>query len=665
MIDNGAHKFGMPKPLIDGVECTDNQDGTRSFKTSQTSKLIESFKTAEDRDNLSDIQVLDAQRKAIEAFEKNVPNRLKTRTDLVDIQQNINAALKIVTKDLPEDAVRNAAQHPDINQSNNIGLLLAQKRVLVDVLTAFDQSASQTSTISEEVRLARAFASTKKQYDGWRDDVIGFKAINARKAINDMPMMNPDEERLNRDRAITVAQMCLAKTMDNIYSEKGAEGAKNSALKAIRERVLKLKTASSPAIAEELQIIIDYTLGRGFVTKAEIANEVPTNFLDAVNGGVASQRIKIESLTVPPSPESKERILQNAAEKVVYHPHVEFYGDQHGKFDKVSPDALACYVGDLLDIKESMYQMNPEYRQYIDQNFVTDLDSTMDAIEKDERIFNIGNHDMSLPLILMSVVEWQNAKKSTDKGKEADCAVLAKDSLVHWINHAGGDLVCKMLGIPLTGNFGTDIWVVAQNARLNRYAKLVINKGNLFTIPNEFAEMHTIPAADKDGNLLEIEDGLSGFEALSLLELRLRKGDLGTIKRLHDTEWEVERNGQPTGIIYEHGPLWRRGQETDVFYNPRSANPSDFGHLDNLISQLDQQAQKFGGRVRGLVVGHTSDAGKCDPQGRLVNIDHAQNPARDRVKKTDSTTKGTSSTFRHQDYMGKQITRAVGLQKSV
>lgn len=653
-----------------GVTFTKETDQSYSFRTTPTAELVKTFAAVQNpdgsfRNNMSDLQILDAQRRAVESYRQNLASRINSRQDLLLIQQKINLALSKVSQHLAETDLQMLAANPNVMEADNLGWLLVQKRVMADLLLAYDKLPPQPNG-TEKNKLEQAFAQVAQNYFDWRDDVISYKAIGARKARESISFLDENADEIENQSRLLIAQMRVAEQMDNVYSDKGIDEVKKAVVAALEKNIKKQETSQQKTILnEELQDIIAYIKTRNLFSQAEIEKIVPLEYLDQYIGGVVS--IKSVELPAGPAavPETKETLAAIAHENVLYAPAIDFLGDQHGKFDKVQSGVQAVYVGDLLDIKENMYRFDSAYRSYVDGSFVADLEATMTAIEKNERQFVIGNHDMSLPLIMSALVQWDKAKNA---GKPAEIdlyARLAKETVQHWTVHAGGDLVCKALGIHLTGNLEQDTFAIGGDARLQRFARLVINHGKLFTIANERLVSHTLPAADEQGNLLELEDGATGLDALSILQKRLRSGDVRTIQRLHDTIWEVHNNGKPTGTRYEHGPVWRRDKEVNVFYASRSFIGNDYSHLDNLIRNLDQQAQKYSARVKGIINGHISGEGKCDPQGKLVNIDHAQNVRRDVVGRTRSRAQGNQATFTHYDPKNKEIRSQAAMIQSV
>lgn len=325
-------------------------------------------------------------------------------------------------------------------------------------------------------------------------------------------------------------------------------------------------------------------------------------------------------------PERKGAIVSK--EHIIYHPNVVVFGDQHGDIELPKPGERAVYVGDILDIKEA------NEKNFDAQKFPQDLDAWLTLVESGEATFVLGNHDMKLLAVFHA------AQISRLHGNENGVAAC-----MNWLSD-GGSEVLKALNIPiksdltksLAGFNWEDAKSIVDNPLLLRFAKVCKNQGKLYAVVNENFVSHTLPITTEEGHLAEIEDGLSGMDALDILESRIRSGGddaAETVWRLYLTEWEVRRNNQPVpdgldsnGIPKnltreDGGPVWNRNDGARRLLYSLEGIEKQKSRIANVMGDLNVQAIARGTRVNRLVSGHISSGGTVAAEGQIVNIDYA------------------------------------------
>ncbi|MBU2544239.1 hypothetical protein KJ618_02105, partial [Patescibacteria group bacterium] len=320
------------------------------------------------------------------------------------------------------------------------------------------------------------------------------------------------------------------------------------------------------------------------------------------------------------------------------------FGDQHGDIETPESGQTAVYLGDILDVKEA------NLKNFDSKIFPEKFSLWLDAVEKGESIFILGNHDIKV--LFMFYLQSYASEFGVDAAKEA---------YVAWLSD-GGKMVLDALGIPITYDSSkgvngvdlNDLSRIQSHPLLLRFATLAQTKGKLYAIVNERLKMHTLPITDVDGNLVEVEDGFTGLDALDLLESRIRKGGTeayDTIKRLFATSWTVQQNRIKTSIKYDTGPLWNKEEGVWKFSMDTIGTKTRKAEerINNLINQLDVQGQQRGTKIAGIDYGHISMGGETSENGRLINIDYADNADKKVKGHVLSTIEGSTVTVQYYD----------------
>ena len=531
-------------------------------------------------------------------------------------------------------------------EADNLGGILAKCRVLGELSTLMSQGKSKSEAISE---LRNAYLDTRRNVLQYKDYALR-KSIVAEESVAfwNTGMAGIVDSGNVEEIAIAkreLARVIVAKeTGKNLYTISKVELAQliPQVLEKQIGRLSRREDTERQAVGLDSLTAYAFEKGVAQETIVRLLDILPEGYEDIRDEYMGGRKVEITSATT----ETREVARQletprveslRTRENVLYAPDVIFFGDQHGDIETLEDTRTGVYLGDIVDMKDGLDKNSLfEYG-----NIRGNLEKWINRVESGQDIYVVGNHDVTLAYMYLLHNQLdrsyeQNNVLRTQKLEEEFTSVFQ-----HWYNLAGGDIVLGQLGIdfraenashrtggenPLTVR-NVAIRIFDTETVLARFAQTTINHGRLYAIVNENLAMHTLPQTDENGNLVTVEEGFTGLDALDLLQQRMRSGDIDTFKRLFFTDWKVNNQGQPSGVEYHHGPLWNRETAVERYLPKQSESVAEQGNrkilTDKLITQINSQAGARGTLVKRVVFGHIQQGGSADEEGLIINVDLA------------------------------------------
>ncbi|MBT3249881.1 MAG: hypothetical protein HN846_00890 [Candidatus Pacebacteria bacterium] len=577
----------------------------------------EGWDAATTLDNLDKLQTMDAFYTFITAQISENEN-FDLIANIEDTKKRIKkVAADLIAGETDENRMKQiwaeAAQKADLNDPDSLGTLIAQFRVYGDL----------QNRLHDGKNLEEVAQESKEEFDTEKAATHKALIVKVSKEFHTAYGSGFLDSNMEIDYPQKLAELGEL-VVSLIESDLRVSPGKESLKKAVTFIESNFKNVSY--YESLVGALAHYAASIGEVNLDVESSGFQTSLMSVKSGyETQSQLVETEQASALKKPEWMESLDISNRERFVYHENVQFFGDLHGRFSFPAEGEFAVYCGDILDTKH----LTPDEKD----KFPDDLEKWLQLVENDEAIWTLGNHDTYLMYFYMV---WQElaqvgAGNDTYETLEQEAISLIKT----WLTHGGGRDVLDSLGIVLDGknkNIEENLTTIFSNPLLERFVKAGFTKGRLYTVVNKTYVSHTLPIADKSGNLLEVEDNLTGLPALNLLEERIASFDFDTLKRLYVTKWKVKRNGQEVGMTHEDGgPTWNReGAVDNVFIRKNGKIDGTQEYIDkensstqNLITQLSNQAAAEGHVVGNALFGHIGNGGTTSYNGLIINADHA------------------------------------------